>query len=164
VVDLRQNTERPKWDTSLGQEALLVNETVANLPEYLKQYCVDPATRPYTTEEHASWRFIMRQAVDFFGRNSLPIYREGLTKTAVSIDRIPQIAAMDQALRKLGWGAVPVCGFIPPGAFLDFQARKILPIAADMRTVPHIAYTPAPDIVHEAAGHAPILADEDYSN
>ena len=33
-----------------------------------------------------------------------------------------------------------------------------------MRSVDHIAYTPAPDIVHEAAGHAPILPDKDYSD
>ena len=31
-----------------------------------------------------------------------------------------------------------------------------------MRTVDHIHYTPAPDIVHEAAGHAPIIADAEY--
>ncbi|MGH8101979.1 MAG: aromatic amino acid hydroxylase, partial [Chthoniobacterales bacterium] len=28
----------------------------------------------------------------------------------------------------------------------------------------HIEYTPAPDIVHEAAGHAPIIVDREYSN
>ena len=28
--------------------------------------------------------------------------------------------------------------------------------------LPVSVYTPAPDIVHEAAGHAPILADKDY--
>jgi phenylalanine-4-hydroxylase len=32
-----------------------------------------------------------------------------------------------------------------------------------MRTIEHILYTPAPDIVHEAAGHAPIIADETYA-
>jgi phenylalanine-4-hydroxylase len=69
---------------------------------------------------------------------------------------------MDKALKEFGWGAVPVCGFIPPIAFLDLQARGILPIATDMRTIEHIAYTPAPDIVHEAAGHAPIIADKSY--
>ena len=26
-----------------------------------------------------------------------------------------------------------------------------------------MTYTPAPDIVHEAAGHSPIIVDEDYS-
>ncbi len=32
-----------------------------------------------------------------------------------------------------------------------------------MRTIDHLLYTPAPDIVHEAAGHAPILADPEYA-
>ena len=32
-----------------------------------------------------------------------------------------------------------------------------------MRTINHMTYTPAPDIVHEAAGHSPIIVDELYS-
>src|SRR5881396_424430 len=32
-----------------------------------------------------------------------------------------------------------------------------------MRQIHHIEYTPAPDIVHEAAGHAPIIVDREYS-
>src|SRR5206468_6343020 len=34
----------------------------------------------------------------------------------------------------------------------------------DMRQIHHIEYTPAPDIVHEAAGHAPIIVDREYSD
>src|SRR5688500_16252499 len=33
-----------------------------------------------------------------------------------------------------------------------------------MRTLEHLAYTPSPDIVHEAPGHAPIIADQEYAN
>src|SRR5262249_5177251 len=61
------------------------------------------------------------------------------------------------------WGAVAVDGFIPPAAFMEFQAYKVLVIACDMRQIHHIEYTPAPDIVHEAAGHAPIIVDREYS-
>ncbi|HEY8946729.1 MAG TPA: aromatic amino acid hydroxylase, partial [Polyangiaceae bacterium] len=43
------------------------------------------------------------------------------------------------------------------------QARGILPIAAEIRTREHLVYTPAPDIIHEAAGHAPILTDPLYA-
>jgi phenylalanine-4-hydroxylase len=57
-----------------------------------------------------------------------------------------------------------VDGFIPPAAFMEFQAYKVLVIACDMRQIHHIEYTPAPDIVHEAAGHAPIIVDREYSN
>ena len=39
----------------------------------------------------------------------------------------------------------------------------MLVIACDMRQIHHIEYTPAPDIVHEAAGHAPIIVDREYS-
>ena len=32
-----------------------------------------------------------------------------------------------------------------------------------MRSIEHLTYTPAPDIVHEAAGHSPMIADYDYA-
>jgi phenylalanine-4-hydroxylase len=38
-----------------------------------------------------------------------------------------------------------------------------LVIAADMRQIHHIEYTPSPDIIHEAAGHAPVIADPEYA-
>ena len=39
----------------------------------------------------------------------------------------------------------------------------MLVIAADIRPIDQVLYTPAPDIIHEAAGHAPIIADQEYS-
>jgi phenylalanine-4-hydroxylase len=46
---------------------------------------------------------------------------------------------------------------------MEFQAYKVLVIAADIRPIDQIEYTPAPDIIHEAAGHAPIIADPEYA-
>jgi phenylalanine-4-hydroxylase len=46
---------------------------------------------------------------------------------------------------------------------MEFQAYNVLVIASDMRTINHIEYTPAPDIIHEAAGHAPIIANPEYA-
>lgn len=140
-----------------------MQHTVDQLPNYLRRYCVDQHEEKYSARDHAAWRYIMRQSGIYFKSHAVSIYNEGLAKTGISVDRIPSIAAMDFKMRELGWGAVPVEGFIPPAAFLDFQARKILPIASDMRSVSHIHYTPAPDIVHEAAGHAPIIADQAYA-
>jgi phenylalanine-4-hydroxylase len=138
------------------------NSSLESLPAYLRRYCAVQDYSKYTARDHAAWRYIMRQSRDYFRGHAVPIYIEGLRKTGIPIDRIPKVAEMDAALREFGWGAVPVCGFIPPIAFLDLQARGILPIATDMRSMEHIAYTPAPDIVHEAAGHAPIIADASY--
>ena len=70
---------------------------------------------------------------------------------------------MSRILKDIGWAAVAVDGFIPPNAFMAFQAHNVLVISSEIRTIDHIGYTPAPDIVHEAAGHAPIIANQEYS-
>jgi len=106
----------------------------------------------------------MRQLFAFLKIHAHPSYAEGLKQTGISINKIPEIAKMDQKLSDFGWRAVPVSGFIPPAAFMSFQAHRILPIASEMRSLKNILYTPAPDIIHEAAGHAPILIDEAFTN
>jgi len=105
----------------------------------------------------------MRQNVFFLREYAHKVYFQGLLDTGISFDRIPRIEEMNDILAKIGWGAVAVDGFIPPSAFMEFQAYKVLVIACDMRQIHHIEYTPAPDIVHEAAGHAPIIVDREYS-
>ncbi|MEM8489040.1 MAG: aromatic amino acid hydroxylase, partial [Bacteroidota bacterium] len=76
---------------------------------------------------------------------------------------IPSMYGMNRILREIGWAAVAVDGFIPPNAFMEFQAYKVLVIESDIRQLENIEYTPAPDIIHEAAGHAPIIANPDYA-
>jgi phenylalanine-4-hydroxylase len=105
----------------------------------------------------------MRQNVFFLREYAHKVYFQGLLDTGISFDRIPRIEEMNDILGKIEWGAVAVDGFIPPAAFMEFQAYKVLVIACDMRQIHHIEYTPAPDIVHEAAGHAPIIVDREYS-
>jgi phenylalanine-4-hydroxylase len=105
----------------------------------------------------------MRQNVKYLSRVAHSSYLEGLEKTGVNVDSIPHMYGMNRILKEIGWAAVAVDGFIPPAAFMEFQAYKVLVIAADIRPMNQIEYTPAPDIIHEAAGHAPIIADSDYA-
>ena len=114
--------------------------------------------------DHASWRFILRVSKAYFSSNAHPHYLKGLEAAGISLERIPLIEEMDERLQKFGWRAAPVSGFIPPAVFMEFQSLGILPIACEMRTIDHLAYTPAPDIVHEAAGHAPIIANPEYAS
>jgi phenylalanine-4-hydroxylase len=133
------------------------------LPAHLKRYVVEQDYSRYTPVDHAVWRYIMRQLTDFLSVHAHPCYMDGLRKTGIEIDRIPEIAKMNESLHTFGWSAIPVSGFIPPAAFMELQSLGYLPIASDMRTVDHLMYTPAPDIVHEAAGHAPILVDPEFA-
>ena len=134
------------------------------IPPHLRQYIVDQDYAKYSEVDHAVWRFIIRISIDFFEDHAHKSYLDGLNKTGISINRIPSIDDMDRKLSEFGWGAVCVRGFIPPAAFMELQSLGILPIASDMRILSHLTYTPAPDIVHEAAGHAPILADQAYAD
>ena len=140
------------------------NAAVAATPKHLFQFAVDQRYDDYTSVDHAVWRFIMRQNIFFLKEYAHKVYFQGLLNTGISFERIPRIQEMNDILAKIGWGAVAVDGFIPPAAFMEFQAYKVLVIACDMRQIHHIEYTPAPDIVHEAAGHAPIIVDREYSN
>ncbi|HEX4925938.1 MAG TPA: aromatic amino acid hydroxylase [Bdellovibrionales bacterium] len=136
---------------------------MAKVPAHLQKYCVSQNQARYTNIDHAVWRFIMRQLTSYLSKNAHPCYLDGMAKTGISIETIPSIETIDKHLQQFGWSAVPVSGFIPPAAFMELQSLGILPIASDMRTVDHLDYTPAPDIVHEAAGHAPILIHPEFS-
>ncbi len=133
------------------------------IPHNLKQYVVEQDYAQYTEVDHAVWRFVLLQTYQRLQHTAHPAYREGLAQTGISVERIPRIAQMSECLERFGWHAVCVDGFIPPRAFQAFQAASILPIAADIRTKDHLVYTPAPDIIHEAAGHAPILPAAEYA-
>ncbi|HWD87979.1 MAG TPA: aromatic amino acid hydroxylase [Mucilaginibacter sp.] len=138
------------------------NPQVAALPNHLKQFIVDQHYEHYTPIDHAVWRYVMRQNYSYLKDVAYYPYIPGLQKAGLTIEKIPSLQEMNDALGKIGWGAVTVDGFIPPAAFMEYQAYRVLVIAADIRQLKHIEYTPAPDIIHESAGHAPIIADKDY--
>lgn len=139
------------------------NEVLDKLPRHLLNLIIDQPYTNYTAQDHAVWRYIMRQNVKCLPDVAHASYLEGLKRTGISIDRIPHMYGMNRILKEIGWAAVAVDGFIPPAAFMEFQAYNVLVIAADIRPIDQVLYTPAPDIIHEAAGHAPIIADAEYS-
>jgi len=141
----------------------MINKILSKLPAHLKGFIVEQNYAEYTAQSHAVWRYVMRNNIVYLGSVAHPSYLEGLKKTGISIDRIPRLEGMNKILADIGWAAVTVDGFIPPNAFMEFQAYNTLVIAADIRTMEHIAYTPAPDILHEAAGHAPFIANPEYA-
>jgi len=140
------------------------NPQVANLPKHLRQFIVEQHYEKYTPIDQAVWRYVMRQNYSYLKHVAYYPYIKGLQQAGLSIEYIPNLQTMNDNLGKVGWGAVTVDGFIPPAAFMEYQAYRVLVIAADIRQINHIEYTPAPDIIHESAGHAPIIADIDYNN
>ena len=142
---------------------IVSNPLIDRLPPHLKQFIKPQNYDDYSAINQAVWRFVMRKNSSYLSRVAHESYSRGLEMTGISIDEIPSMYGMNRILKEIGWAAVAVDGFIPPNAFMEFQAYKVLVIASDIRQLENIEYTPAPDIIHEAAGHAPIIANPDYA-
>jgi phenylalanine-4-hydroxylase len=136
---------------------------IERLPAHLRRYAVDQDPGAYTPRDHAVWRHILHRLANQLKGTAHESYLAGLAATGIGLERIPSLDEMNEKLAGLGWSAVGVRGFIPPAVFTELQSLGVLAIAADIRSHEHIEYTPAPDIVHESAGHAPILADRRYA-
>ncbi len=145
------------------QTAYESNPLLDRLPRHLKQFIKPQNYSDYTAVNQAVWRYVMRRNVAYLSEHAHESYLNGLNQTGISIDEIPNMYGMNRILKEIGWAAVAVDGFIPPNAFMEFQAYKVLVIASEIRQLENIEYTPAPDIIHEAAGHAPIIANPDYA-
>ena len=139
------------------------NPLIERLPAHLKQFIKPQEYSDYTPINQAVWRYVMRKNVSYLSKVAHESYLNGLKKTGLEIDNIPNMYGMNRILKEIGWAAVAVDGFIPPNAFMEFQAYNVLVIASDIRQLEHIEYTPAPDIIHEGAGHAPIIANPEYA-
>jgi len=139
------------------------NPLLDRLPKHLQQFVKPQDYSDYTPINQAVWRYVMRKNVAYLSKVAHSSYLEGLKKTGIEVDNIPSMYGMNRILTEIGWAAVAVDGFIPPNAFMEFQAYNVLVIASDIRQLEHIEYTPAPDIIHEGAGHAPIIANPEYA-
>ena len=140
-----------------------LNSVTQKLPKHLHKFIVHQPYEDYTAQNQAVWRYVMRLNSNVLKQIAHKSYSSGLKKTGIDENSIPKMEGMNRILKDIGWAAVAVDGFIPPNAFMEFQAYNVLVISSDIRTIDHINYTPAPDIIHEAAGHAPIIANPEYS-
>lgn len=129
---------------------------------HLQPYISKQFYHQYTPIDHAVWRFVMKQNHYFLKEIAHPAYVNGLRDSGIKTESIPKVDDMNKSLAKVGWGAVTIDGLIPGSVFYGFLANSLLPIATEIRKIQNIAYTPAPDMIHEAAGHAPILLDKSY--
>ena len=138
-------------------------DVIDTLPVHLRPFVAKQDYSTYTPRDQAVWRFLMHQLVENLSQSAHPLYIDGLKGTGIDIENIPRIETMNEHLEKIGWRAAVVDGFIPPAIFIEFLAHRVLVVAVDIRSIDHMLYTPAPDIIHESAGHAPFIIDVDYA-
>lgn len=139
------------------------NYILNRIPDHLRQFIKPQNYNEYSSIDQAVWRYVMRKNIIHLKAIAHSSYIKGLDLTGISWKSIPNMYGMNRILKEIGWAAVAVDGFIPPSIFMEFQAYNVLVIASNIRQLKNIEYTPAPDIIHEAAGHAPIIANPEYA-
>ncbi len=116
----------------------LSNPVLEKLPYHLRDFILKQPYDQYTAQNQAVWRYVMRKNMDYLRHVAHESYIPGLAKAGISVEEIPRMEGMNRILKEIGWAAVSVDGFIPPNAFMEFQAYNTLVIAADIRTIEHI--------------------------
>lgn len=117
-------------------------------------------TVEYTPEEANVWSTVMRELEPLYEKHACAGYLRTYPLFRFSPDAVPQLEDLRQTLeRTSGWTIRPTAGLLHPRDFLAGLAFKCFHSTQYMRHPSKPMYTPEPDIVHEALGHVPMLAD-----
>lgn len=134
----------------------------SDVKEAIETFGVDQKYSEYTLEDHETWRLATEALEDVLVGHTAVNYKESFVSTGMTKSAIPSLEMVQEALGRWGWSAIVVDGFIPPDIFMLLQANSILPISKPIRSRSQLGYTPIPDIIHEAAGHLPMLHSAEY--
>ncbi len=119
-------------------------------------------TVQYTAEETRVWRAVMDRLSNLHEIHASSLYLSGFRQLEMSVLRPPEPADLAAALlRETGFGLVLTDGLLDARVFLAHLGTRRQPCTVYLRHGSRPDYTPEPDLVHEAIGHAPMLADPD---
>jgi phenylalanine-4-hydroxylase len=117
----------------------------------------------YTEQEHEVWAEVWRHLDPLHDRYACRAYREAGDRIALSRERIPQLADVNDTIQPLlGFRMVPVAGLVAARSFLSQLGRDVFLSTQYMRHHSVPLYTPEPDVVHELIGHAATFADPSF--
>ncbi len=116
----------------------------------------------YTEEETAVWCAVMEPLSRLHEVHACASYLEGVRRLHISAAVPPVPGSLAARLREeTGFGLVLTDGLLDPRIFLSHLGSRRQPCTVYLRHGSRPDYTPEPDLVHEAIGHAPMLTDQD---
>lgn len=119
----------------------------------------------YTQEEHETWQALYKRQMKVLPGRAIDQFMDSLSTLGISHDKVPSYDEVNDILMKrTGWRAVPVPGFIPDEPFFELLANRRFPVGNFIRKPHQMDYIQEPDIFHDLFGHVPILADPVFAN
>ena len=116
----------------------------------------------YTEAETEVWQAVMDRLSDLHEIHAASAYLQGFRRLGLSARRPPVPGLLAQRLKdQTGFGLVLTDGLLDARVFLTHLGKRRQPCTVYLRHGSRPDYTPEPDLVHEAVGHAPMLTDPD---
>jgi monomeric phenylalanine-4-hydroxylase len=119
----------------------------------------------YTAREQRVWRYVAEELEELQQKYASPFYLRAKKDLGITTDRIPQLTEMNRRLRELtGFRLAPIEGLVETRGFLSWLSYRTMLCTQYIRHHSHPAYTPEPDIVHEAIGHIPMFTNPNFAD
>ena len=119
----------------------------------------------YNAREQRVWRYVAEELEELHENLASEFYLNAKRNLDIKTDRIPQITEMNKRLGELsGFRLAPIEGLVETRGFLSWLSYRTMLCTQYIRHHSQPAYTPEPDIVHEAIGHIPMFTVRDFAD
>ena len=134
-----------------------------DLAEVLARFGADyRATHALPRGADKVWRAIVDRLSEMHATHAASAYLDGFRRLGLSASHPPVPGSLAARLREAtGFGLVLTDGLLDARVFLTHLGHRRQPCTVYLRHGSRPEYTPEPDLVHEAIGHAPMLTDPD---
>lgn len=119
----------------------------------------------YSAREQRVWRYVAEELEELQQKYASPFYLRAKKDLGIRTDRIPQLSEMNRRLKELtGFRLAPIEGLVETRGFLSWLSYRVMLCTQYIRHHSQPAYTPEPDIVHEAIGHIPMFTNPNFAD
>ncbi|MBK9436809.1 MAG: phenylalanine 4-monooxygenase [Chloracidobacterium sp.] len=119
----------------------------------------------YNPREQRVWRYVAEELEELQQQYASPFYLRAKKDLGIGTDQIPQLSEMNRRLKELtGFRLAPIEGLVETRGFLSWLSYRVMLCTQYIRHHSQPAYTPEPDIVHEAIGHIPMFTNPDFAD
>jgi phenylalanine-4-hydroxylase len=119
----------------------------------------------YNAREQRVWRYVAEELEELQQKYASPFYLGAKKELGIRTDQIPQLSEMNRRLKELtGFRLAPIEGLVETRGFLSWLSYRVMLCTQYIRHHSHPAYTPEPDIVHEAIGHIPMFTNSNFAD
>ncbi len=119
----------------------------------------------YIPREQRVWRYVAEELEELQQKYASPFYLQAKKDLGITTERIPQLSEMNRRLKELtGFRLAPIEGLVETRGFLSWLSYRTMLCTQYIRHHSEPAYTPEPDIVHEAIGHIPMFTNPNFAD